>query len=238
MLAVRAPGRLGRHDRADRRAEHCAWTGRAGTRRVGGHAVVIGASVAGLLAARALAGAYERVTLVERDALPPIGEGRPAVPQGSHAHVLLASGQRALEALLPGTTAELDAAGAQSCESMREIRLRRRRPRADARRAVGADVLLASRPLIEGHIRRRVLALPNVAVRERCDAVDLLTSPDRRAGDRRAGPGPERRRRRGGPRRRPRPRRERARRARPRLARGAGVPASRRRSAWRSTCGT
>lgn len=47
------------------------------------------------------------------------------------------------------------------------------------REAAGADVLLASRPLIEGHVRRRVRALANVTVRERCGAVDLLTSPDR-----------------------------------------------------------
>ena len=44
------------------------------------------------------------------------------------------------------------------------------------REASGADVLLASRPLIEGHVRRRVLAIPNVTVRERCEAVDLLAS--------------------------------------------------------------
>ena len=46
------------------------------------------------------------------------------------------------------------------------------------RDASGADVLLASRPLIEGHIRRRVLALPDVTVRERCEAIELVTSPD------------------------------------------------------------
>jgi 2-polyprenyl-6-methoxyphenol hydroxylase-like FAD-dependent oxidoreductase len=46
------------------------------------------------------------------------------------------------------------------------------------REASGADVLLASRPLIEGHVRRRVLAPANVTVRERCDAVGLLTPPD------------------------------------------------------------
>ncbi len=209
--------------------------GAGGPRRVGGHAVVIGASVAGLLAARALAGAYERVTLVERDALPPIGEGRPAVPQGSHAHVLLASGQRALEALLPGTAAELAAAGAQSCEALREIRLVVAGHEL-TRDALGADVLLASRPLLEGHIRRRVLALPNVAVRERCDAVDLLTSADHRrvTGVRVRGQSGK-----GGG--------EAlaadlvlaasGRRARPPGSRRWGTR-SRRRSAWRSTCGT
>jgi 2-polyprenyl-6-methoxyphenol hydroxylase-like FAD-dependent oxidoreductase len=148
-----------------------------GTRPVGEHAVVIGASVAGLLAARVLAGTHEQVTIVERDALPAIGEGRRAVPQGNHAHVLLASGQRAIEELLPGITDELHAAGALSCTSMREIRFVVAGHEL-TREAVGADVLLASRPLIEGHLRRRVRALANVVVRERCDVVDLLTSTD------------------------------------------------------------
>lgn len=56
------------------------------------HAIVIGASMAGLLSARALADAYERVTIVERDRLPAVGEGRKAVPQGRHVHVLLPAG--------------------------------------------------------------------------------------------------------------------------------------------------
>jgi 2-polyprenyl-6-methoxyphenol hydroxylase-like FAD-dependent oxidoreductase len=141
--------------------------------------VVIGASVAGLLAARVLADVYERVTIVERDELPAVGEGRKAVPQGRHAHVLLASGQRSIEELLPGTTEQLFAAGAQSGEALREIRLVIAGHEL-TREAHGADVLLASRPLIEGHIRRRVLALSNVTARERCDAVDLLTSADGR----------------------------------------------------------
>jgi 2-polyprenyl-6-methoxyphenol hydroxylase-like FAD-dependent oxidoreductase len=150
-----------------------------GAPRVGEHAVVVGASVAGLLAARVLSDAYERVTIVERDELPPVGEGRRAVPQGAHAHVMLASGQRAIEELLPGITGELFAAGAQSGKALREIRLVIA-GHALTREAQGADVLLASRPLIEGHIRRRVLALANVTVRERCEAFDLLTSADRR----------------------------------------------------------
>ena len=39
-------------------------------RDIGDHAVVLGASMGGLLAARVLADAYQRVTIVERDPLP------------------------------------------------------------------------------------------------------------------------------------------------------------------------
>ena len=88
-----------------------------GAQRVGEHAIVIGCSIAGLLAARVLSDAYERVTIIERDELPAVGHGRKAVPQGRHAHVLLASGQRAIEALLPGITGELLAAGAQPAKN-------------------------------------------------------------------------------------------------------------------------
>jgi 2-polyprenyl-6-methoxyphenol hydroxylase-like FAD-dependent oxidoreductase len=144
--------------------------------KIGEHAVVIGASVAGLLAARALSDAYERVTIVERDELPPLGEGRKAVPQGRHAHVMLASGLAAIELLLPGITDALLAAGARPCSS-REIRLVIS-GHLLSREAPGADVLLASRPLIEGQIRRRVLALENVTVLERCEVEDLMTSAD------------------------------------------------------------
>ena len=56
---------------------------------IGGHAVVIGSSMAGLLAARALTDGYERVTVIDRDTLPAGLEGRRAVPQGRHAHALL-----------------------------------------------------------------------------------------------------------------------------------------------------
>ena len=88
-------------------------------RRIGEHAVMIGAGVAGLLAARALADAYERVTVIERDRLPARIEGRRGVPQGEHAHTLLARGQACLEQLLPG----LVDAGASTFAAMSEMRV-------------------------------------------------------------------------------------------------------------------
>lgn len=63
--------------------------GEVGMPETGDHAVVLGASMGGLLAARVLADAYRRVTIVERDPLPESVLDRKGVPQGRHAHGLL-----------------------------------------------------------------------------------------------------------------------------------------------------
>ena len=69
-------------------------------------AIIIGASMGGLLAARVLADYYGEVTVVERDALPDAYEPRKGVPQGRHTHGLLARGREVLEQLFPGFTEE------------------------------------------------------------------------------------------------------------------------------------
>jgi 2-polyprenyl-6-methoxyphenol hydroxylase-like FAD-dependent oxidoreductase len=81
------------------------------SRQIGARAVVLGASMAGLLAARVLAEAYAQVTVIDRDELPEASTHRRGVPHGRHAHALLARGQQALEELFPGLTAELVAQG-------------------------------------------------------------------------------------------------------------------------------
>src|SRR5437660_8847114 len=69
--------------------------------KLGQRAVVCGASMAGLLAARVLSDFYETVTLVERDRLPDGAEQRRGVPQGRHFHALLSTGSKALGELFP-----------------------------------------------------------------------------------------------------------------------------------------
>ncbi len=66
------------------------------------HAVAIGGSMAGLLAARVLADHFEHVTVIERDTFPRDPEVRKGVPQGAHVHALLAAGMRVLQQLFPG----------------------------------------------------------------------------------------------------------------------------------------
>ena len=66
----------------------------AGPMILGDTAVVIGGSLAGLLAGRVLAAWFRQVTIVERDALPDEVAPRRGVPQGRHAHGLLGMGQQ------------------------------------------------------------------------------------------------------------------------------------------------
>ena len=145
------------------------------TRR--GHAVVLGASMAGLLTARVLSESFASVTVLERDDLAAPGDRR-GVPQGRHVHALLARGERVLAELFPGITAELLADGAVRCRSLTEMRMSiagYTLSRSDA----GYSLLQASRPFLEWHVRQRVRALPNVEIRDRCTVLKLLTDPAR-----------------------------------------------------------
>src|SRR5690349_12539035 len=89
--------------------------------RHGQHAVVIGGSMGGLLAARALADHYDRVTVLERDALPVGPDPRKGTPQARHIHVLLTAGRRVLERMYPGLIQDLIAAGAEDYDAIGDM---------------------------------------------------------------------------------------------------------------------
>src|SRR5262245_14187781 len=75
-------------------------------------AIVIGGSMAGLLAARVLADYVDRVTVIDRDTFPTLPTHRGGVPQSHHAHALLGRGQQILTQLFPGLLDDLRADGA------------------------------------------------------------------------------------------------------------------------------
>lgn len=143
------------------------------------HVVVLGGSMAGLLAARVLTEHFDRVTLVERDVLSLQAGQRRGVPQGRHTHALLASGTRVLDRLFDGLSGELLAAGAIETNASRDI----------VWHFEGGDLancdsdldgVSASRPFIEAAVRRRVLALPNLRIREGAHVMGLVTDDERR----------------------------------------------------------
>jgi 2-polyprenyl-6-methoxyphenol hydroxylase-like FAD-dependent oxidoreductase len=149
------------------------------SRQIGDRAVVLGASMAGLLAARVLADAYAQVTVIDRDQLPHTSTNRRGVPHGRHAHALLARGQQALEELFPGLTAELVAHGAAAGDVLANGRwfLGGHRLR---QAPTGLVAVCASRPFLEGHVRARLHALPNLTILDRCQVLGLATTADGR----------------------------------------------------------
>ncbi|MFG1831000.1 NAD(P)/FAD-dependent oxidoreductase [Micromonospora chersina] len=138
-----------------------------------GRAIVLGGSIGGLLVARVLSESYATVTVFDRDELPAKAADRKGVPQSEHSHGLLARGRQILEELFPGLTADLTAYGAVPVDIQRDclwINDGHRIPRV----ASGLAGLCVSRRALEAYVRDRVRALPNVEIRDRCEAVGLL----------------------------------------------------------------
>ncbi len=146
----------------------------------GEHAVVIGGSLAGLLAARVLADHFARVTVLERDRYPAEPGPRKGVPQARHLHVLLLRGQRVMERLFPGLVNDMTARGATPIDATRDLAWLTPAgwgPRFDS----GLQYIACSRDLIDWSVQRRVTGLPNVSFCEEVDVVGLVPSADGRA---------------------------------------------------------
>jgi 2-polyprenyl-6-methoxyphenol hydroxylase-like FAD-dependent oxidoreductase len=149
---------------------------------LGKHAVVLGASISGLLAARVLADFFDSVTVIERDALGDGAENRRGVPQGRHLHGLLMRGSQVLAELFPGILDELVAAGAPHFDGTDVSRMYLCMNGHLLVRSGDAErlgVYGPSRPLLESHIRRRVRCLGNVTLRDAYDVVDLTSTSSR-----------------------------------------------------------
>ena len=146
-------------------------------KRIGQHAVVIGASMGGLFAARVLADFYDMVTLLERDVFPAPGEPRKGVPQGKHAHGLHARGREILEQLFPGFTDEMVAQGGITIDISRNFRWYAAGGYHEPCDS-GLQGLIVSRPRLEAHVRARTLALPNVHPVEGCDVLGIVATED------------------------------------------------------------
>ena len=149
---------------------------RAGQRRdrhLGGHAIVIGASIAGLAAARVLADRFEGVTVIDRDRLPVGPADRRGVPQGRHGHGLLASGLAALERLFPTLGGDLLMAGAIHGDVVGDVRWFHHGCY-KAKFESGLKGFLMSRALLEGTIRTRLGELPNVRFVDACHVEGVI----------------------------------------------------------------
>jgi 2-polyprenyl-6-methoxyphenol hydroxylase-like FAD-dependent oxidoreductase len=145
--------------------------------------VVVGASMAGLLAAAACAGSGRSVTLLDKDDPAQTGENgeplpRAGVPQGRQPHVFLHRGLLEAEKLLPGLRDDLVRRGGVPFDTARLAwHSDQGWMSADGR---AYEVVSATRPLLEDVVRARVVALPGVELRwgVRVDGLERPTGAD------------------------------------------------------------
>jgi 2-polyprenyl-6-methoxyphenol hydroxylase-like FAD-dependent oxidoreductase len=148
---------------------------------LGKRAIVVGAGLGGLSAARVLSDYFDEVMILDRDELPDDAIPRPGVPQGKHPHFLQGGGLKALENLFPGLGNELIRAGAEPIN-----------PGFDVLYEVpGRDVLprikfswstySMTRPLIERILRRQVERMGNLKVRGACRVLNIVNDSNAHA---------------------------------------------------------
>lgn len=144
-------------------------------------AVVIGAGIAGLLAARVLSERFDQVTVVERDELTNKPANRKSTPQSHHLHLLLPGGLEILKRLYPGLEATLDRFGAITAGPSdwyaytphgKTYRVSRLQKTPLFHRA---PLRFQSRALLEHVLRQATVALPGVVLRRGKVAAPLFS---------------------------------------------------------------
>jgi 2-polyprenyl-6-methoxyphenol hydroxylase-like FAD-dependent oxidoreductase len=142
-------------------------------------AIVLGASMAGLLAARVLLERFKQVVVIDRDALPPVGEHRRGVPHGRHVHALHPRGLEILDELFPGISTSLAADGAVLCDVVGDVRWQLSGYQLRQAQS-GLPVVFASRPFLEGHVRAMVQQQPGIRILQETSVDRLTVTADNR----------------------------------------------------------
>lgn len=124
------------------------------------HAVVIGGSLAGLLAAAVLA-EHATVTIIDADLLPEGPQARRGLPQARHVHLLWSGGARAIEEILPGITDDWTAAGAFRRSLPTDLVTKTAHGWLPRHGEMQFNIS-CSRDLLDSVVRSRVMGLPGV----------------------------------------------------------------------------
>jgi len=148
--------------------------------QIGKRAVVIGAGIAGMAAAGALANRFAEVTVLERDSLAHAHTPRLGASQGWHSHELLAGGLTALDTLFPNIGEDFVRAGAVPVRINRDVRVELPNSDPMPQRDFGLCGYTMSRPLIEAILRRCLLRHANVTVQPNIQVLGIETDANRK----------------------------------------------------------
>ena len=140
----------------------------------GTRAIVVGGSIAGLLAARVLSEQVDELIILEKDKLANKPEPRRGVPQSTQLHSIHEKGAEILLDLFPDLIWDYEHAGVIPCDLGADMRWflfgewMSRVP-------LGVHVHWCERPRLEWEIRQRVLARPNVRIIDDCRVTGFLS---------------------------------------------------------------
>lgn len=143
--------------------------------------VVLGTSIAGMLAASALARHVDEVVVVERDEAPTGPFSRKGLPQSWHVHQLWSSGAKLIDKLLPGTINRLYQAGANRI-GVPQQHITLTAFGWQHRFTESQYMVCCSRPLIDWTILQQIQAEPRITVLWEHDATGLLGTADHVTG--------------------------------------------------------
>lgn len=133
----------------------------------------MGASVAGLWAARVLADYADEVIVLERDTLPESADFRSGTPQARQYHVMLLRGLQIMDEIFPGIRQELIDAGAVSFDIVKDVAARVR-GRWLEQFPSNQMLLSCSRLLLEAVLRRRVRQIERIRLLEQAEVIRLI----------------------------------------------------------------
>jgi 2-polyprenyl-6-methoxyphenol hydroxylase-like FAD-dependent oxidoreductase len=140
-------------------------------------AIVLGASLGGLMTARVLSNHFKKVIIIEKDVVNRQPESRKGQPQTRHLHGLLPAGFKIISHYFPDIKEALEENGASVMDFAETMVWNTyggyRKPV-----TMNLNAVLMSRPLLEHLVRERVLALPNVELMDNTSVKNLIKTPD------------------------------------------------------------
>ena len=138
-------------------------------------AIVLGGSMSGLVAARALSNHFEEVTIIERDPLHDFPETRKGQPQAKHVHALLPSGLDILSGYFPNLKDELNSHGAIE-NDLGMVNNWYSYGGFKTRCEIGINAMTMSRQLLDLLVRKNTLAAPNISLMDQTTVEKLISN--------------------------------------------------------------
>jgi len=137
-------------------------------------AVVMGGSIAGLLAARVLSDYFENVTIIERDNYAENHKVRNGTPQANHIHLLLAKGKKIFQEFFPELEQDLMENGANKIDFLNDSKYLL--PSGWAQRFdSGIITFTCTRTLLENTIRQQIQKIPKIKIEKKIHITSLIS---------------------------------------------------------------